>query len=91
MSYIDLNMVRAGVVAHPYEWEWCGYSELLGSRQRYRLLSTPEVATAYGAPSLEAFRVRYTAAIKECLIQGRTGVAMDRKHCCGKRRVCPRG
>ena len=27
MSYIDLNiMVRAGVVAHPSEWEWWGYA-----------------------------------------------------------------
>ena len=23
MVYIDLNMVRAGVVAHPAQWPWC--------------------------------------------------------------------
>jgi putative transposase len=27
MVYIDLNMVRAGVVSHPGEWDVCGYSE----------------------------------------------------------------
>jgi hypothetical protein len=43
MAYIELNMVRAGVVSHPSEWSWCGYSELTGARQRYRLLSQPDV------------------------------------------------
>ncbi len=28
MTYIDLNMVRAGVVAHPDQWRWCGYCEI---------------------------------------------------------------
>ena len=26
--YIDLNMVRAGVVAHPSEWDYGGYNEI---------------------------------------------------------------
>jgi len=38
LRYIDLNMVRAGVVNHPNEWAWCGYHELIGKRQRFRLL-----------------------------------------------------
>jgi putative transposase len=38
MVYIDLNMVRAGVVKHPAEWEWTGYQELMGLRRRNRLL-----------------------------------------------------
>jgi putative transposase len=24
LTYIDMNMVRAGVVRHPSEWPWCG-------------------------------------------------------------------
>jgi putative transposase len=28
LTYIDLNMVRAGVVAHPSEWETGGYAEM---------------------------------------------------------------
>ena len=28
MIYIDLNMVRAGVVDHPSEYEFCGYNEI---------------------------------------------------------------
>jgi REP element-mobilizing transposase RayT len=36
--YIDLNMVRAGVVAHPSEWDFGGYNELRNPRQRYALI-----------------------------------------------------
>ena len=32
MKYIDLNMVRAGVVDHPQQWAWTGYQELMGQR-----------------------------------------------------------
>ncbi len=38
LFYIEMNMVRAGVVDHPREWPWSSYRELCGERQRYRLL-----------------------------------------------------
>ena len=28
MTYIDMNMFRAGVVEHPKEWAFCGYNEI---------------------------------------------------------------
>ena len=28
LVYIDMNMVRAGVVEHPRQWEFCGYIEI---------------------------------------------------------------
>ena len=39
MVYIDLNMVRTGVVTHPSEWPFSGYNEIQNPRQRYSLLS----------------------------------------------------
>lgn len=33
-SYIDLNMVRAGVVQEPGQWRWCGYYEIIAGRKR---------------------------------------------------------
>ena len=33
MVYIDLNMVRAGVVKRPEEWTFCGYSEIQNPRK----------------------------------------------------------
>lgn len=38
MVYMDMNMVRAGVVKHPREWPYCGYQEITGRRQRYTLI-----------------------------------------------------
>ena len=29
-----MNMVRAGVVAHPKQWEFCGYNEIQSPRKR---------------------------------------------------------
>jgi REP-associated tyrosine transposase len=38
MVYLDLNMVRAGVVKHPSEWAFSGYNEIQAPRQRYTLI-----------------------------------------------------
>jgi REP element-mobilizing transposase RayT len=38
LVYVDLNMVRAGVVAHPSEWQWSGYHEIQKPKTRYRLV-----------------------------------------------------
>ena len=39
MAYIDLNMVRAGVVRHPREWMYGGYHEIQKPKQRYSLIN----------------------------------------------------
>jgi putative transposase len=38
LVYVDLNMVRAGVVDHPSEWKWSGYHEIQHPKTRYRLI-----------------------------------------------------
>jgi REP element-mobilizing transposase RayT len=38
LVYVDLNMVRAGVVDHPCEWKWGGYNEIQKPKARYRLI-----------------------------------------------------
>jgi putative transposase len=44
--YVDLNMVRAGVVAHPRDWPAGGYHEIQGERQRYRIVDRVALAEA---------------------------------------------
>ena len=56
MVYIDLNMVRAGVVAHPAQWPWCSYSEWMGQRRRYGVIDTKECLRILGGATLEEFR-----------------------------------
>jgi putative transposase len=43
MIYIDLNMVRAGVISHPCEWPFCGYYELMKQRKRYSIIDRREL------------------------------------------------
>lgn len=38
MTYIDMNMVRAGVVKHPKDWEHGGYNEIQNPKKRYRII-----------------------------------------------------
>ena len=58
LCYIDLNMVRAGVVSHPQEWRWCGYDELAGDRQRYRLVNEDRLLESMGIGTRQKFRKR---------------------------------
>jgi len=67
MVYVDLNMVRAGVVRTPEEWEWGGYRELMGMRKRYRVVNLDRVVELTGAGSIEAFRRAYGPAVKEAV------------------------
>jgi len=39
LIYIDLNMVRTGVVSHPSEWSWSGYNEIQNPSERYSLIN----------------------------------------------------
>jgi putative transposase len=48
MVYIELNMVRAGVVSHPAQWPWCSYSEWMGQRRRYGVIDTHECLRTKG-------------------------------------------
>jgi putative transposase len=38
LVYIDLNMVRAGVVTHPAQWQVSGYHEIQSPLKRYRII-----------------------------------------------------
>jgi REP element-mobilizing transposase RayT len=38
MVYMDMNMVRTGVVKHPSEWPYSGYHEIMDPPQRYAII-----------------------------------------------------
>ena len=48
IAYIDLNMVRAGVVTHPSEWMHGGYNEIQHPKQRYSLINRSALANLLG-------------------------------------------
>lgn len=70
LCYIDLNMVRAGAASHPADWEWTGWHELMGQRQRYRLLDLPQLLECLGENSPEAFRSWYAATLADTIRAG---------------------
>jgi REP element-mobilizing transposase RayT len=39
LIYIDLNMIRAGVVNHPREWDHGGWHEIIDPPRRYRIIA----------------------------------------------------
>ena len=39
LVYIDLNMVRTGVVKHPAEWPFCGYNEIQEPKRKNVLIN----------------------------------------------------
>jgi hypothetical protein len=49
LRYVDLDMIRAGVMRHPREWEWSAWHELSGTRKRYRLIDRDALLDRMGA------------------------------------------
>jgi REP element-mobilizing transposase RayT len=73
MVYIAMNMVRAGVVRHPGEWDWCAYKEIVGERKRYRLVDRDRLFERSGAVSQQDFLENYRALVEEAVSAGDTG------------------
>ena len=72
MVYIDLNMVRAGVVAHPSEWgRASGYNEIQKPRKRYALIDHAELIALIGLQGIEDLISSHAAWVEEILQQER--------------------
>lgn len=67
LFYIDLNMVRAGAVKHPSEWEHCSWREFHGIRRRYRIVNMQILLKYLGVGDMGSFRKWYDATMKEKL------------------------
>jgi putative transposase len=66
--YIDLNMVRAGVVAHPSEWrKFTGYNEIQNPRKRYALIDHAELITLLGFRDFADLIKSHAAWVDEAL------------------------
>ncbi len=70
LVYIDLNMVRAGVVSHPAQWEVSGYNDIHNPPLRYRIIDYDELCRLGGFTDLNALQLRHQDWIKEELNRG---------------------
>jgi hypothetical protein len=67
MVYVDLNMVRAGVVTHPSEWPFCGYNEIQNRRERRSLIDHEKLVGLFGVGSMDEFKEAYRDLVSESL------------------------
>lgn len=67
LCYVDLNMVRAGVVSRPGEWKWSSFDELTGTRKRYRILNKERLLQSMDLASIVEFEEMYEGAIERRL------------------------
>ena len=58
MTYIDLNMVRAGAVAHPMEWADSGFREIQRAKSRFRIIDVEALSTLTSSRSPAHLRER---------------------------------
>lgn len=71
LSYIDLNMVRAGVVCHPRQWEVSGYHEIQDPRQRKAIIDHKTLCELVGKSSIEQLQNAHNNWINDALKQSR--------------------
>jgi REP element-mobilizing transposase RayT len=78
LTYIDMNMVRAGVVRHPADWLFCGYHELGHEaasppiqRRRGFLVDTDALLELTGSPDIATHLARRTEWIDAAIRKGR--------------------
>jgi putative transposase len=67
MVYIDMNMVRAGVVKHPSEWQCCGYNEIINPPKRYALIGRKRLFDLLEVDDTEFFSQTYKGWIDDAV------------------------
>ncbi len=71
LTYIDLNMVRNGVVGHPSEWTFGGYNEIQKPRRKNVLIAYQKLAELAGFESYDSFREAHQEKVNELLANGK--------------------
>jgi len=69
LIYIELNMVRCRRVVHRREWDWLGYHQIMGQRQRHRLLDLDRLCWRLQAESVMEVRNNLEAALAQQVAQ----------------------
>jgi hypothetical protein len=65
--YIDMNMVRAGVVTHPSEWDFSGYNEIQKPRERYALIDYKRLMNLLHISTVDELRNSHKKWVEEIL------------------------
>ena len=71
LSYIDLNMVRAGEVCHPRQWEVSGYHEIQSPRQRKAIIDHKTLCELVGKSNIDQLQNAHNVWVNDALKQSR--------------------
>ena len=77
LVYIDLNMVRAGVVRHPSEWHFSGYNEIQAPRRKCKLIVYEKLRDLLGFETYDQLRAGHRSWVDEALKDG--GIVREAK------------
>ena len=67
LVYIDLNMVRAGVVKHHSQWPFGGYNEIQKPKVRYALINYDELRDFLNFNEMDQLAESYRGWVEEAL------------------------
>lgn len=70
LVYIDLNMVRAGVVKHPAQWPHGGYREIQAPPKRYTIIDLAVLSDLSGCASVAQFQTVHREWVDDALRAG---------------------
>jgi REP element-mobilizing transposase RayT len=70
LVYIDLNMVRAGVISHPSEWDMNGFNEIHNPPERKGIIDLSGLRNFCGIPDPEQFAEQYRQWVRHAINQG---------------------
>lgn len=80
LVYIDLNMVRAGVVSHPSQWTSSGYREIQDPPNRYGIINIPILMDLLDLGDISALQHAHAQWVDETIqsdLQQREGFWSD--------------
>lgn len=73
LVYIDLNMVRAGIVGHPSEWGYSGYNEIQNPKRKQVLINYQKLRELLGFGTYEEVKSAHEKWVESSLANGDTG------------------
>ena len=70
IAYIDLNMVRVGIVDHPSQWLFCGYNEIQNPRRKNVLINYDKLRELVGVETYDQVKHYHKGWVEEYLGDG---------------------
>jgi len=71
LVYIDLNMIRAGVVEHPSKWPFCGYNEIQKPRSKNVIIDYGRLRKLLGFDSYDRVVTYHKRWVEDYLGNGK--------------------